>query len=165
MENILIFIFSLAIIVAVIAVVANASVTSLYQTIQSEKKVLEFFRGDVMLFYRTDGGIIPTDHILYITRVENGEFNLVNAGVSDIYSLRVVCWKRSDPVNSIETLYAEINGTIQPISIEVLPSFYPLNTAEYNLYLYEFNQEDVENNNIVCVAAGMRFIRPFVPRA
>ncbi len=165
MENILIFVFSLAIIISIISLVANASMVSFYQTIQAEKRMLEFFRGDVLTFFRSDGALTPTDKVLYITDVnlENGELNITNAGLSDVYSVRLMCWKRDNPINTITTLSGEINGVIQPVSVEVLSSLPQISTIEYNLYLFGFSRDDINNGNVGCVLAGVRFIRGFVP--
>ena len=165
MENVVIFVFALAIMLSLILIVAGASITSFYQTATAQKKVIDrYWRGEVLLMVDVNGAVGPADKVLYITDVNNGVVTIVNRGFSDIFSLRLFCWDRYDPFSRYGLVNGEVNGTIQPVSIEVLPSFPPLDTVRYDLTSLGFTAAEVNDGNVACLLVSLGYAKPFVPR-
>ena len=85
--------------------------------------------------------------------------DIENNGYSDVFWVRLFCWKRNDPeVNAV--LQGKVDGVLQPTSIPVLSSG---KTVEYNLAEF-FNLSDIKNRGIACALITRPIVRVFVPR-
>ena len=169
MEDIIVFVFSVAIIISLILMSANVSLVSFYNIAGAEKTVIErYWRSHVYAYVMEGNGIRMSDKILYITGEKNGEVNLINVGYSDFYSVRVFCWNRYHPFSGdsinggLATAY--VDNKPQPPSLEALSSVKPYNVAEYNIMDLGFSKEEIDEGNIACLVITLEAIEPFVPR-
>ena len=168
MEDIIVFVFSVAIVISLILMSANVSLVSFYNIAGAEKTVIErYWRSHIYAYTLEGNGVRMTDKILYITPEENGEVNLINRGYSDFYSVRVLCWNKYHPFNGDSLngglLTPFINGKPQPVSLEALSSVKPYDVAEYNIMDLGFSREEIDEGNIACLVITLEAIEPFVP--
>ncbi len=159
MENLVTFVFVLGVLLAILLMVANLAMNNVYTVASAEKTVLDRVeRGVPVLLREGNGVVVPTDNVLYITREENGVVDIENNGYSDVFWVRLFCWKRNN-TDENAVLQGKINGQLQPTSIPVFSSG---KTVEYNLADY-FNTTDIKNGNVMCALVTRRIIRVFVP--
>ena len=168
MEDIIVFVFSVAIIISLILMSANVSLISFYNIAGAEKTVIErYWRSHIYAYTLEGNDTRMTDKILYITAEKNGELNLINRGYSDFYSVRLICWNKYHPFSGdtlnggLATPY--INNKPQPPSLEALSSMKPYDMAEYNLIDLGFSEEEIRDGNVACLVVSLDAIEPFVP--
>lgn len=149
MEDLLTFVAVFAVLISILLIVTSASLTSFYNVASAQKELLKTLKkSDVQILVEENGVVIPGDKVIYVD-VNEGNITVKNIGTRDLFSVRLICWSRTDPANTVNVIPGEQNG-IEYNSVPVLTIYAPYNEINY-----------VTERNEVCVIVGRRFIRGF----
>ena len=150
MEDLITFVAVFSVMISIFLIVTSASLTTFYNVAGAEKELIKTMKeSDVKLLVEENGVILPGDRVLYVN-VNDGNVTLENRGTRDFFYVRLLCWDKNDPANTVGLVTGEQNGT-EYNSVPVITTYSPYNEVNYAV-----------GRGKVCVVVGRRFIKGFV---
>ena len=149
MEDLLTFVAVFAVLISILLIVTSASLTSFYNVTSAQKELLKTLKNsDVQILVEENGILVIGDKVVYVD-INEGNITVKNVGTRDIFWVRLICWSKANPGNTVKLIPGEQNST-EYNSVPVLTIYAPYNEIAY-----------ATDKNKICVLVGRGFIRGF----